>query len=148
MTHSNPTPALGAPGVSVEPLVHLLLIATRADLTVEEAATALDACMHRRDELGLGGVYAMSEAHVVQLIEGPRVTAQAFVAETRADPQWKEIDVLAETTLLLRWFPVGRTQLRFLSGELTGPYYAALDALASGDRYRAAVLLAEGLLNS
>jgi hypothetical protein len=133
-------------GAADQSLIHLLVFAVRADLSVEAAAAALDACMHRRDTLGLGGIYAISEAHVVQLIEGPRSKAHAFLDETRADPQWSTIEVLAETALLLRWFPPGDTRLRFLSGDLAGPYHAALDALASGDRERAVALLAEALL--
>jgi hypothetical protein len=130
------------------PLICVLLFATRAPLSIDEAAAALDACMHRRDALDLGGVYAISEAHVVQLIEGPRAAVHAFLADTRADPQWLTIEVLAETTLLLRWFPSSHTQLRFLSGDLAGPYGAAVDALASGDRDRAAALLAEALIGA
>jgi hypothetical protein len=148
MTSAAPPSDRASSTESAAPLICVLLFATRAPLSIDEAATALDACMHRRDALDLGGVYAISEAHVVQLIEGPRATVHAFLAETRADSQWSTIEVLAETALLLRWFASGQTELRFLSGDLAAPYSAALDALTSGDRHRAAALLAEALIGS
>ncbi len=147
MTSSNsPIVSAGATAPTA-PLISLLLLATRAPLSVERAAAAVDACMHRRDALGLGGVYAISEAHGVQLIEGPRDTVMEFLDETHADPQWSTVVVLIEERLLLRWFPAGVTRLRFLSGDLAAPYRAALDALACGDRQRAAVVLTEALVD-
>ena len=146
MTSSNQRSRAIETGASAGTLVRLLLFASRADLSVDEAAAALDACMHRRDTLGLGGVYAISAAHVVQLIEGPHATVHAFLAETRTDLQWSTLEVLAETVLPMRWFAAGHTSLRFLSGELAAPYSAALVAWAGGDRHRAAVVLGEALI--
>jgi hypothetical protein len=149
MTSANLPPSVGRSSTKACRPAHLLLLfATRAPLSVDEAAAALDACMHRRDALGLGGVYAISEAHVVQLIEGPRAAVHAFLADTRADPQWSTIEVLAETTLLLRWFPSGHTSCASSVAIWRAPTAPHSMPWPSGDRDRAAALLAEALIGA